>query len=293
MSALKPVPDSGMAVDYVRENFPPGDRLAVVVLNRRAQSATQRLGSVEQITASDFQTWLKEQNARRYEIYVSMNALRVDAHGRTKQDVAAIRHVYLDFDERGTAALEALLKRNDVPRPGYVISSSPDKWQVTWKVDGFEKAQAEALQKNLARDTGADPAATDCARVLRLPGFYNHKYSRPHLVRVERLATEIYRPEHFPKLAAEERAARTDIERAGARANRLASGRPLSQSERDWAYARRALARGESPALVAATIASYRRFDKPDPHYYADLTVRKAGESLRTEGRESKGPDRV
>jgi len=88
------------------------------------------------------------------------------------------------------------------------VNTSPGKWQVSWRVEGFAKDEAEDLQRALARETGADPAATDCARVLRLPGFYNHKYDRPYLVRVEphtALAGVIYRPEQFPKFPQQER----------------------------------------------------------------------------------------
>jgi len=76
-----------------------------------------------------------------------MNALHCNAQGRTKADVGVIRHVYLDVDGNGTAAVEALLKPEDVPKPNYLINSSPDKWQVIWKVDGFTKDQAEELQR--------------------------------------------------------------------------------------------------------------------------------------------------
>jgi hypothetical protein len=58
---------------------------------------------------------------------------------------------------------------------------------------------------------------------------------------------------------------------------------PLSQSGFDWAYAKRALAHGESPALVAAAIASYRRGGKHNPREYADRTVKKTGEALKAE----------
>ena len=64
--------------------------------------------------------------------------------------------------------------RKLTPKPNYLINSSPDKWQVVWKVAEFAKQQAEDLQRGLARECGSDSAATDCARVLRLPGVYNH-----------------------------------------------------------------------------------------------------------------------
>ena len=241
----------------------------------------QRIATAERIARPDFQAWLRLQNSRHSEIYVSMNALNEAARTRTKGDVAAIRHVYLDFDENGTAAVEALLKRPDIPKPNYVIGTSPDKWQVVWKVEGFTKSQAEELQKGLSRDAGADIAATDCARVLRLPGFYNHKYTKPYLVRAEALARDTYQPQHFPKISAEERSGR-DISEEHASVRPRTPG-ALSQSERDWAYAKRALARGESPALVAAAIATYRRFDKHNPQYYGEQTVKKAVQQLERE----------
>jgi hypothetical protein len=267
--------DAGSA--FIRENFRPEDRLAIVLLNKRTDTVLQRLASAEKISAPDFQSWLARENARRFEVYISMNALAPNARGRTKKDVAAIRHVYLDFDENGTAAVERLLKRPDLPKPNYLVNSSPDKWQVIWQVEGFGKEEAEELQRGLSRDCGADPAATDCARVLRIPGFHNHKYGKPHLVRAESLISEIYRPEHFPKIAGEDRFARA----AGRPPSHRTGG--ITQSERDSAYAKRALARGESPALIVAAIASYRRFDKPNPQYYAELTVAKAAQALKQE----------
>lgn len=268
--------------EYIRGNFEAADRLALVLINKRQSAVIQRLSTAALIAAPEIQAWLKRKNRQGFEVYISMNALKNEALGRTKADIAHIRHIYLDFDENGTAATQALLKRPDLPAPSFFVNSSNDKWQVIWKVARFSNEQAETLQRGLARQLGADPAATDCTRVLRVPGFYNHKYSEPYLVRVEALAGgvgQIYRPEQFPALAE----IRPDIVTQGSRGQsgtrRRSQPGELSQSERDWAYAKRALARGESPAVVAAAIASYRRFDKHNPRYYADLTVQKAAQS--------------
>ena len=53
-----------------------------------------------------------------------------------------------------------------------------------------------------------------------------------------------------------------------------------SQSEADWAYAKRALARGDAAEEVIRKIADYRAEDKADPEYYARLTVTKAQAEL-------------
>ena len=55
----------------------------------------------------------------------------------------------------------------------------------------------------------------------------------------------------------------------------------MSQSEHDWAYAKRALARGDDPEEVIRRIADYRADDKSDPDYYARHTVMKAQAELQ------------
>src|SRR4029077_14058944 len=54
----------------------------------------------------------------------------------------------------------------------------------------------------------------------------------------------------------------------------------LSQSERDWAFAKRALARGEAPEDVMRQIAEHRVANKYDPEDYAKRTVTKAQAEL-------------
>jgi Single-strand binding protein family len=55
----------------------------------------------------------------------------------------------------------------------------------------------------------------------------------------------------------------------------------LTQSERDWAYAKRALARGDDPEEIIRRIADYRADEKHDPEYYARHTVAKAQAELQ------------
>jgi hypothetical protein len=274
------------ASEFIRSNFEPNDRLAVVLINRRAGAVIQRLSTAALIARPAFQAWLKLKNAQAFEVYISMNSLKAHARGRTKAEVAEIRHVYLDFDENGTVAARAVLNRTDLPTPNYLVNTSKDKWQVVWRVAGFTKDDAETLQKGLAHSLGADPAATDCARVLRLPDFFNHKYPEPYLVRVEVPDAglgQIYRREQFPAMAALEPNLGMQGNGRPLVSKRRTQPGELSQSERDWAYAKRALARGESPAIVAAAIASYRRFEKHNPTYYAELTVQKAARALHAD----------
>lgn len=160
---------SDPAAKYIRANFEPDDRLALVLLNKRTDEAIQRLSRAEKIAATDTQKWLRYMNAQQFEVYVSMNTLREGARGRTKADIAEIRHVYLDLDEDGSKAVEHLLGREDLPEPNFLLNSSPEKYQVVWKVQGFSQDQAETLQRSLARDTGADPGFRDSLQVEPTP----------------------------------------------------------------------------------------------------------------------------
>src|SRR5687767_8379147 len=137
--------DKEAAPKYIRSNFRADDRLAVVLIHKSSGNVVQRLSSAEQIASDEFQRWLRYMNREKHEIYVSMNALEPEAGGRTKRDVAEVRHVYLDFDVKGNEAVQALRTRDDLPTPNHLIESSPGKWQVVWRVEGFDANQAEAL----------------------------------------------------------------------------------------------------------------------------------------------------
>lgn len=281
-------PRKSIGGEYIRANFKPEDRLAVVMIQKRRSGATTRISTAEKISGSEYQAWLRHMNAQRHEIYVSMNNLRPEAKGRFKSDVAEIRHIYLDFDQNGAEAVAAMRARDDMPQPNHILTSSPGKFQVVWRVEGFRKDQAEELMRGMTRALGADVAAIDCARVLRVPGFYNHKYETPHFVTVENLSSDVYRPAQFPEFATEGLAPRMGL------SNGDTNLRPKrdttdggSQSERDWAFAMRSLARGREPEDVIREIETFRP-DKPNPRYYAQYTVDKAqvvlgANSLRSE----------
>jgi hypothetical protein len=275
---------------YVLENFAAKDRVALLALHRTTHEVIQRITTAETLSSPDFQAWLSYLNTQKHDLYLSMNTLKRGSRGRTKEDVDCIRHIFLDFDQNGDRAVEKLLARSDLPVPNYLVSTSPDKWQVVWKVEGFEKAAAEELEKGLVRSTGADPSVADVARVLRLPGFYNHKYRPAYLVTAEARSDAIRSPDHFPKLAVDEPVA--ELSPRASPSRRRGTGRnQLSQSERDWAYAKRALGRGEPERRVTEEIARYRVGQKHDAHDYAQRTVRKAVSQLEQASGGQAGPE--
>ena len=129
--------------------------------------------------------WLAHENAAGANVYVAANPLRSDSRKRTKESIAAVRHLYLDFDTDGEAQLTSLRASDAVPPPNAVLSTSLGKYQVLWRVEGFTFEQQESALKLLAITFGGDPACTDCNRVLRLPGFLNRKYDPAYPVTVE------------------------------------------------------------------------------------------------------------
>ena len=117
--------------------------------------------------------------------------------------------------------------------------------------------------------------------MLRLPGFANKKYEDDFQVTVQAHADRTYHARDFRL--------RTDPVDSGpgrwnpSRERTAASSpRELSQSERDWAYAKRALARGLPPEEVMRDIAEFRAHEKYDPDDYARRTVEKAKLALET-----------
>ena len=257
--------------EYILDNFDTSDWIAVLVLNRQFGETRQRITTAEKVTNPEFQAWLRYKNAIGADIYVGMNALKPHASTRTKEDIESISHVYLDLDYGGTPALDAVQNSDLVPRPNYVLNTSPEKFQIVWKVGGMTIDKAEALNQAMVKEFDGDPAATDSTRVLRLPGFANKKYESNFYVQARGESPQTYHLRDF-KLEIDSQDAPRHYE---LKRKQSSSGGNLSQSEHDWAYAKRALARGDHPEEVIRRIADYRR-DKYDPEYYARLTVKKA-----------------
>ncbi len=271
--------DSLSASEYILDNFKPSDRVAVLLRSRTTEEVIQRIASAEKIAAPDFQQWLKERNQAGFDIYIGMNTLKEGAYSRTKRDIHEIRHVYLDLDYGGSEALKAIQNSDEVPKPNFVLDTSPGKHQVVWKVEGATPQEAEDLQQRMAHEFGADIAATDASRVLRLPGFKNRKYNAECIVRVTKHSAKTHHLRDFKVASGPAKGERTPEQK------QLRSGRAqetLTQSERDWAYAKRALARGDDPEEIIRRIADYRAEEKHDPEYYARHTIAKAQAQLQS-----------
>lgn len=255
------------AKDFLTRCFAPGSTIALLVRTESPAKTQQRVVTLEQALAPRYLGWLAHENHHEANIYVAANPLRAGSRKRTKKSIESVRHVYLDIDEDGDTRLATLRASDVVPPASAILNTSPGKYQVFWRVEGFDFAQQEITLKRLAIAFGGDPACTDCNRVLRIPGFFNRKYSPAHAVAVEYPSDATYSPADF-RLPDDMATAVLPL-----RGNARPSGyRKDSHSEADWAWACHELAQGKDAGKLTHELAS-RRADKPNPIYYAQRTI--------------------
>jgi hypothetical protein len=265
---------------YIKENFADDDRLAVVLIERERQLVEQKFVTAEQLASEKYLRHLAAANAQGRDVYVGQQPLKEGTRNRTKADIKEIKHVYIDVDSGGQEALERIRNAPGMPRAHHELESSPEKYQMIYRVQSFTPTQAETLMRNMARELGGDPAATDSSRILRVPGYRNWKYKEPHFVRDVSLGVpdkKVYSPSDFPEYQARPQEPPIATPRFGERATRsLDSG--VDQSTKDYAYALRQLEKGESPDYIRNKIADFRRPDGKHPHVddYARRTVNAA-----------------
>ena len=273
-------PKSLSASEYALALFEPADTVAILARNRRTGQTVQRITSAETVAAPEFQSRLRNENSAGADIFIGMNPLKDGADGRTKCNIRRIRHLYLDLDTGGQDALEAIRNSPEIPAPNFVLDTSPGKHQIVWRVEGLDQERAESMLRAMADQFGGDPAATDSTRVLRLPGFTNRKYGEEFFVQAHHESNEIYSHGARFRLVQDDLRPSDSLRHLGSESGRRLPQGHRSQSEHDWAYAKRALARGDDPEEIIRRIADYRSDDKADPNYYARHTVAKAQAQL-------------
>jgi len=255
------------AADFLSRCFAVGDTIAFLLRRDNAERPTQRIVRLEQALAPTYLRWLAHENHGGSNVYVAANPLRAGSRKRTKESIASVRHLYIDIDTDGDARLATLRASDAAPTPSAILSTSPGKYQVLWRVDGFDFSRQEQTLKLLAVAFGGDPACTDCNRVLRLPGFLNRKYDPAHRVTVQYPCDSVWTPTDFRLDSGVVDAMLFDH----AIPPRKQPGKH-SNSESDWAWVSHELAHGKDPVKLTRELAS-RRSDKPNPLYYAQRTV--------------------
>lgn len=186
-------------LSFLRAGYQPDDWLAVLLKSYETGQVVQRVGPVATIRGARFQAWLRARNSARWNVYVSVNAVRPHGRSRARDAIHVVRHLFLDADRDGWGVVGAIAKRGDIPPPSYLLHSSPNRLHILWRVRGLDREHAEGVQKDLARQLGTDPAATSCAQTTRLPGFFNHKYRPAPLVTIAyKRVAHVYSRTDFP-----------------------------------------------------------------------------------------------
>jgi hypothetical protein len=255
------------AADFLTRCFHEGETIAILLRQESPTFVLQRVLALEKALSPRYLHWMAEQNAAGANVYVGANPLRSDSRKRTKESIAQVRHLYIDIDMDGENRLAAIRASDAVPIPNVILSTSADKYQVLWRVEGFGFELQERTLKLLSFAFGGDPACTDCNRVLRVPGFLNQKYSPAYPVTAEYLSDSASVAADFQLEIATMQAPHLldpilPRKVAGKRSN----------SELDWAWVLHELERGKDPVKLTRTLAQ-RRTDKPNPLYYAQRTV--------------------
>jgi hypothetical protein len=256
-----------IAQQFLSEWFQSDDTFALLACHPEGSRTLQRIVRLPDLMKSNYLGWLAFENHCGANIYFSINSLVFGATERTKSAVASAKGLYLDLDSDGDRKLASVRESTTVPPPSAVIHTSAGKYQVIWRVKGFRIAGQEAALKALAEAFGGDRACTDCARMFRLPGFFNRKYTPAFPVTSEMGAIQSeYSPRDFrlelPMFTALEPRAVNHPKPLGSQ----------TRSESDWRWVMAQLDAGIPAQEVVQTLASIR-CDKPNPHYYAHRTV--------------------
>lgn len=251
--------------------------VALCLLPPTAQAPEHRFLTVDRLPR--LLSYARFRNAGGWGVYITPSRLVPHPRHRRKESFQDRQTViYLDCDQ--PQCLEQIRER--YPYPTLVVRTSRGRHQVYWRLaHPVPMAEQEALMSALALDVGADRAATDVSRVLRLPGFWNRKPGRNNTVDIvfQRDETVSYQDLRDCVRSSSERPwpARISASTAegGAGSRGPGNRQAISASERDWYEVHRRLSLGQSPEQIRAWL-QVQRADKPDPAYYAQLTVSKA-----------------
>jgi hypothetical protein len=278
--------------DYIKLLFKPKDLINIVLINNKTGQIKNEFLFAEEAAALKSQKRYRYYNAKGYSVYVGMNPIKIPQSGklsdarRTKENIAEIRHIYVEIDHNGKeniARIQKAVEKKEVPQPNFILESSPNKYQVVWKVEVITKVEAEKYNHFLVKKFGGDSAATDCSRVLRVTGFRNKKYENSPLVVGKKYTNKIAKKGEFKIKITNE--TQTQITK---KTKRKENNNKFSQSENDWKWVTNEIKKGRDLKNIQKELENFRQ-DKANPKYYAEYTVKKASDYVFAEELIKKG----
>jgi putative DNA primase/helicase len=201
MKLIKPrtgasVPDDPAIVtgaDFLRALFPDNAGYADMRALRQG-----KLAKVQRYRADDYERIeaLADQFSD-HDLYVGVAARDTEKNGRASN----CRHLWVlfaDIDFKDSCEAQARQRLTAFALRPNVAVATGGGLHVYWLLDQpFDlqdggSLKAKALLRALATALGADMKAAEPARILRLPGTLNHKYTPPRRVTIERFSDRRY-----------------------------------------------------------------------------------------------------
>ena len=133
-----------------------------------AANGTGPISQHHHATLSVARPQLRTANDSGGDVFVIIN--ETSGKGAKDSDITRIRAVFADDDDERSAY------RTDWPlEPHLIVESSPGKYHYYWLVDELPVSAFKGIQQAIAGRYGTDPAVSNPARLMRLPGFINQK----------------------------------------------------------------------------------------------------------------------
>lgn len=158
--------------EFIEALFKPSDQVEVRAI---AKNTVQQLWMEADSLRGEFDR-LQRLNSNNFNIYVGVNP-RLGRNG-TKAGVSACRSVWADLDD--ISVDDAYQRCRHLPDPSIVVNSGHGV-HFYWLLDQpvpvascLERERFESTLKAFQQEIGSD-ATHDVTRLLRLPGFLNHK----------------------------------------------------------------------------------------------------------------------
>jgi hypothetical protein len=95
--------DTRIAAEFLNRAFLSDETIAILFRRPSPAPIVQRIVTLDRALQPRYLRWLAYENAAGANVYVAANPLRPVSRKRTKESVAEVRHLYLDFDTDGDA----------------------------------------------------------------------------------------------------------------------------------------------------------------------------------------------
>lgn len=167
--------------DFTAALFDPSDLIEIRLIAPRVEGAPpppaprSEWFPVSELAGERALAWMSNANAEGFGVYIGANPRK--SRGRTAKDVERARCVFADIDESlSIDKLRARIQGAALPAPTAIVDSGHG-WHVYWRLtEALEDLDAwRAAQARIIDSLRSDRAVKDPPRVMRMPGFRNHK----------------------------------------------------------------------------------------------------------------------